>query len=591
MPSSAGPWPSGPLIGGALTSGLGWRWIFFVNVPVGVVAIAVTLTQVQESKETNHRRIDWIGFSSFSAALFMLVFALVRGNANGWGSTMISGLLIGSAVLLAVFLVAEWRQSDPMLDLNLFRRPAVIGSSLVAITLSSSIFALFLYITLYVQDDLGYGPFAAGLRFLPITMLSFFAAPIAGKLSVRIKARYLLGSGLVMVAIGLALMSHVHTSSGWTVLLPGFIVTGIGIGTVNPVLASAAISVVPPERSGMASGANNTFRQVGIATGIAGLGAVFQSQIQQKTLAGLAASSTGREVLARGGAALKGAITGGGVRQASAAIPSLPARSALAPRLSDCVRQHLRPPDDDRRGGGRHRGDRRLCARAATGLRAQLLPYGSRTGTAGNRGGPVMVLDTTGPAPATRSPGRPRDERATRAITEAALRQLAELGYARLSMESIAAEAGVARATVYRRFKDKADLITAAIAGNPGGRFPEEPSRHPRADLVEYLEAFDERFGENCVEVVGTLLGSRDERTALALHRQRVVEPRTAYVRTLLVRAQELGELAPDTDVDLAVQMLTGSVLARRVSGTSSPPHWARRAIDMIWSSPPPGTP
>ncbi len=202
-----------------------------------------------------------------------------------------------------------------------------------------------------------------------------------------------------------------------------------------------------------------------------------------------------------------------------------------------------------------------------------------------------MVLDTTGPAPATRSPGRPRDERATRAITEAALRQLAELGYARLSMESIAAEAGVARATVYRRFKDKADLITAAIAGNPGGRFPEEPSRHPRADLVEYLEAFDERFGENCVEVVGTLLGSRDERTALALHRQRVVEPRTAYVRTLLVRAQELGELAPDTDVDLAVQMLTGSVLARRVSGTSSPPHWARRAVDMIWSSPPPGTP
>jgi MFS family permease len=200
---------------------------------------------------------------------------------------------------------------------------------MVAVALSGSIFALFLYITLYVQDDLGYGPFAAGLRFLPITMLSFIVAPFAGKLSVRIKARYLLGSGLLMVAIGLLLMTHVHASSGWTVLLPGFIVTGIGIGTVNPVLASAAISVVPPERSGMASGANNTFRQVGIATGIAGLGAVFQSQIQQKTLAGLSASPVGREVLARGGAALKGAITGGGVREASAAIPSAPARNAL----------------------------------------------------------------------------------------------------------------------------------------------------------------------------------------------------------------------------------------------------------------------
>lgn len=185
--------------------------------------------------------------------------------------------------------------------------------------------------------------------------------------------------------------------------------------------------------------------------------------------------------------------------------------------------------------------------------------------------------------PAPRSPGRPRDERATQAITEAALRQLAELGYARLSMESIASEVGVARATVYRRFKDKADLVTAAIAGTPGGRFPDQPSADPRQDLIVYLEAFDERFGESCVEVVGTLLGSRDERAALALHRQRVIEPRTGYVRALLVRAQELGELSTDTDVDLAVQMLTGSVLARRVSGTESPPDWARRAVAMIF--------
>ncbi len=186
------------------------------------------------------------------------------------------------------------------------------------------------------------------------------------------------------------------------------------------------------------------------------------------------------------------------------------------------------------------------------------------------------------PAPA-RSPGRPRDERATRAITEAALRQLAALGYARMSMESIASEAGVARATVYRRFRDKADVITAAIADNPGGRFPDEPSDDPRADLIVYLEGFDERFGESCVEVIGTLLGSREEATALTLHRQRVIEPRIAYFRGLLVRAQELGDLPADTDVDLAVQMLTGSVLARRFSGIPSPPDWAHRAVDMIW--------
>jgi AcrR family transcriptional regulator len=187
---------------------------------------------------------------------------------------------------------------------------------------------------------------------------------------------------------------------------------------------------------------------------------------------------------------------------------------------------------------------------------------------------------------ASRAPGRPRDERATRAITEAALRQLAEHGYARMSMESIASEAGVARATVYRRFRDKADLITAAIATRAGGPPPGEPSHDPRSDLIAYLEEFDGRFGEDCVEVIGTLLGSREERGALALHRQRVIAPRMAYARSLLARAQDLGQLAAEIDIDLSIEMLAGSVFARRVSGVSSTADWARRAVDMIWRSP-----
>ncbi|HXZ61281.1 MAG TPA: TetR/AcrR family transcriptional regulator [Acidimicrobiales bacterium] len=200
----------------------------------------------------------------------------------------------------------------------------------------------------------------------------------------------------------------------------------------------------------------------------------------------------------------------------------------------------------------------------------------------------TSVIPSGGALEAPRPPGRPRDEQATEAITAAALRQLEEVGYASMSVESIAAEAGVARATVYRRFRDKADVVTAAIAANPGGLLPSVPSADPRGDLVRFLEEFDQRFGESCVEVVGTLLGSRHERAALELHRRRVVHPRMGYARALVVRAQELGTLRADLDADLAVQMLAGSVFARRLGGFPSDPDWARRAVAMIWGAFPP---
>ncbi len=319
----------GPLIGGAITSGIGWRWIFFVNLPIGAVAVVMTLTRVQPSKDPTGRAIDWIGFLAFSASLFMLVFALVQGNAKGWTSPVILGALVGSGACMVAFLVAELVQKDPMLDLSLFKRPAMVGVSLGSFTLSASIFAMFLYLTIYLQEVLGYGPFAAGLRFLPITMLSFLVAPVAGKLTIRVKSRYLMGLGLLLVAFGCDLMTHVHADSSWTVLLPGFIVAGIGVGITNPVLASASVSVVPPQRSGMASGSASTFRQVGIATGIAGLGAVFLSQIRPNTTSVLASTPAGRAVLAHGGTRLTQAITGNGVREAASAIPVPAVRHAL----------------------------------------------------------------------------------------------------------------------------------------------------------------------------------------------------------------------------------------------------------------------
>jgi predicted MFS family arabinose efflux permease len=316
-------------VGGVITSGIGWEWIFFVNVPIGVLAVIFTLLRVAESSDPQARRVDWIGLMTFSSSLFLLVFALTQGNQKGWGSTEIVACLVSSAVLLVAFVVAEARQQRPMLDLTLFHRPAFAGASIVAFAVSASMFSMFLYLTLYIQDVLGYSPLQAGLRFLPVTLLSFAVAPFSGRLSVRVPVRLLLGGGLLLVSAGLLAMTAITATSGWTTLIPGFVLAGAGVGMINPPLASTAVGVVHYSRSGMASGINNTFRQVGIATGIAALGAVFQHQVTSDTRTALAAGAPGRAVLGATHQHLSGALVSGNVGALARSLgPS--ARTALS---------------------------------------------------------------------------------------------------------------------------------------------------------------------------------------------------------------------------------------------------------------------
>ena len=288
----------GPLIGGALTQAIGWEAIFLINLPIGIFALFVTFTRVAESSDPDAPPMDYPGVVTFSTGLFLLVFALVRGNAEGWGSPLIVGFLIGAVVLLAAFIAIEARSTHPMLDLGLFGKPAFGGASIAAFSLSASMFAMFLYLTLYIQNLLGYEPFDAGLRFLPLSLVSFFVAPIAGRLSERVPVRWLIGGGLLLVAAALLSMSLVDASSSWTVLLPGFLIGGAGVGLVNAPLGSTAIQVAPPQKAGMASGINSTFRQIGIATGIAAYGALFQHLLATKATGPLARVPA--EVLASG---------------------------------------------------------------------------------------------------------------------------------------------------------------------------------------------------------------------------------------------------------------------------------------------------
>ena len=281
----------GPLAGGMLTSWLSWRWIFLVNIPIGVGAVVVSLAKLRESSDPEHSRLDPIGLVTLIGGLFCLILGLIEGNKRGWSSGVIVGLFIAAFVLLALFIVSQARDRVTMIDLSLFRRPAFDGAQVTAFAISSSMFAMFLYLTLYMQNVLGLTPLQTGVRFLPLSVVSFVAAPIAGRLSTRVPIRWLLGFGLGLVALSLWLMSGITTSSDWLTLLPGFLIGGIGIGMVNAPLASTAVSTVRVERAGMASGINNTFRQLGIATGIAALGALFATRVTDRAVAGLSGLS------------------------------------------------------------------------------------------------------------------------------------------------------------------------------------------------------------------------------------------------------------------------------------------------------------
>jgi EmrB/QacA subfamily drug resistance transporter len=301
----------GPVHGGAITSGLTWRWIFFVNVPIGLGALVITLRKVEESRLPQAPRPDVPGFISFSLSLAGLVFGLIRSQAEGWGSFQVLGSLIAAAVLMAAFVLIELRSRAPMLDLRLLRVPTFNGGLVAAWAVSASIFSMLTYLVIYFQNLLGYSAIDAGLRFLPLTGAVFLVAGVAGRLTTKVQVRYLIGVGFAFVVAGLLLMRGLTPSDTWTHFLPGFILAGIGAGFINVPLASTAVGVVPAERAGMASGINSTLRQVGIATGVAALGTILSSRIRSEVVAHLAHTP-----LAAHSAALGTVIGSGGLDQA-----------------------------------------------------------------------------------------------------------------------------------------------------------------------------------------------------------------------------------------------------------------------------------
>lgn len=277
----------GPVLGGAITSGLSWRWIFLVNVPIGAATLAATLLRVDESRDPAARRPDLIGFATFSSALFAIVYGLIESSTKGWGSAVVVGCLAGGAGLMVVFFICEVLQRRPMLDLSLLRVPTFVGGLTTAFAISAGMFAILAYLVIYLQDLLHFSAVGSGVRLLAMTGAMFVMSGIAGRLTSRVSARLLIGPGLVLIGVGLMLMRGITPASSWTHLLAGLIVAGIGSGLVNVTLASTAVGVVHPSRAGMASGVNSTSRQVGYAAGIAALGTLLATEVRHTVVGDL----------------------------------------------------------------------------------------------------------------------------------------------------------------------------------------------------------------------------------------------------------------------------------------------------------------
>ncbi|RKS68525.1 EmrB/QacA subfamily drug resistance transporter [Motilibacter peucedani] len=298
---------AGPVLGGLLTQGLSWRWIFFVNVPIGLVTIVMARRTLSESRLPQRPRIDWVGGGAFTLAAAALTFALVRAAEEGWTSGQTLGAVAVSVAALAAFVAVERRVAEPMLDLALLRRGSFVLVLVAAALLSISAFAGLIYVSIWLQTVLDLGPISAGLVTLPLSGIAFVVAGGLGRVLHGVSPRWTVGGGLVVIGVGDLLLLGLDGGSGWAAVLPGLAVIGVGTGIAIPTVVAAAMAAVPRERGGMAAGAVNTGRQLGFAAGIGVLGSIFSARV---------------DALLPGGADLAHAVSSGGSASVLAAAPA-----------------------------------------------------------------------------------------------------------------------------------------------------------------------------------------------------------------------------------------------------------------------------